>query len=254
MAAKGFQQKTIPSKQTLGARLKALRQKKHLSLETAEQETKIRTRYLEAIEEDRWHEISLSHCKGFIRRYGAYLGLTSEAIEQELAILPLSSYQKQPFSPHMLRRSSPWIVTPRTIATGASIVVLLLFIGYVIFQVRRFAAPPTLAITKPEAEAVVTTDTIAIEGKSDPGATITIDNLQASAASDGTFVSTLVLRPGLNQVTVRSENRIKKQTTRVISILYQPNEAPTPSPTPSTSPSPTPATTPTPSPKPTKKT
>ncbi len=227
----GFQHKPITPKTSLGERLKTARRKKHASLETAEQETKIRRHYLEAIEEDRFFQLPAAHLKGFVRRYGDYLGLATSTIEQELEFLDLSPAGKQPFAPQPLVSRQQWLITPRVIAVVCSILVLIGFIGYVIYQVRQFAAAPVLQITQPVGDSVSTQDTFTIEGKTDPGVTVTVDSLQSTVQSDGTFKYPLTLRPGLNQVTIRAENRIKKQATKVVSILYQPPEVvPSPSP------------------------
>ncbi|HEY1074846.1 MAG TPA: helix-turn-helix domain-containing protein [Patescibacteria group bacterium] len=235
MAAHGFQQKTVTPAESLGVRLKSLRMKKKLTLSQAEQETKVRVHYLEAIEDDRFKDLPSSHCKGFIRRYAAYLGLSSEVTEQSLATLYLD-ISRHPFSPRMAGRESLVSVTPKLLAVGFSIVVLLAFIGYVTYQVRQFASPPSLEITSPNNDQVVESETVRIEGKTEPGALVMIDDIQASVGSDGVFSYVLILRPGLNQITVVSENRIKKQTSRIVSILYR---APVSvSPVPSVSPSP----------------
>lgn len=232
MSVQGFHKKNIPHKQSLGAQLKSARKKKHLSLEKAEQETKIRLRYLAAMEDDDLYFIPSAYTKGYVRRYGDYLGLSSSLVESELEIAIQKPLHKQPFSPQTLERETRWLITPRTIAIVFSVLVLLSFIGYVTYQVRQFAAPPVLAITKPVNETVSTTEIFVIEGRTDPGVIISIDNLQASVSSDGIFTYPVTLRPGLNQIVIRAENRIKKQTTKVVSILFQASE-PSPSPVPS---------------------
>lgn len=233
MPLQGFQKKPITPKQSLGAKLAATRKKKNLSLEKAEIDTRIRAHYLEAIEEERFAQLPPAQMKGFIRHYGDYLGIPSSEIEQDLELLPLTATKRSYFSPRLIEKETRWLVTPRTLAVLLSIIVLVLFIGYVTYQVRQFAAPPELEITTPQNEAVVTAEQVTIEGRTEPGGLILVDTLQANVNPDGTFTYALTLRPGLNQITIQAENRIKKQTTRVLSLLYQP-----PAPSPEVSPSP----------------
>lgn len=234
----GFQKKAVATKTSLGGQLKAARIKKNISLNTAEHATRIRLHYLDAIEGDRFDELPASHWKGFVRRYSHYLELPKETIERDLELVPQSSDRKQPFTPWTLKKESRLLITPRGIAVVCSIVVLLGFIGYVTYQVRQFAAPPKLAVTKPVEEAVVTVESFQIEGATDPGASVTIDSLQATVDSEGKFAYQLTLRPGLNQIVVQSENRIKKQTRKIVSVLYQAPEVATESPSPQPSVSP----------------
>jgi transcriptional regulator with XRE-family HTH domain len=233
MKTSAFQKKTIEKRDTLGARLKKARENRSLSLTDVEHETKIRSRYLEAIEENRFDLVPLSHSKGFVRRYAEFIGLSGSDIEEELARLTEVSYKKQPFAPRPIAREKSWIITPRVMLIVLSVIVLIGFIGYITYQVKQFAAPPMLEITKPTGESVVNSETFSIEGKTDVGGAIYVDNLLAGTNSDGTFTYVLTLRPGLNQVVVRAENRIKKQSTKIVSVLYQPPTAPSPTPTPS---------------------
>jgi cytoskeletal protein RodZ len=238
-----FQKKTIIDSAPLGEQLKKEREKKNISLSVAEHETKIRSRYLEAMENGRFDLVPLSHSKGFVRRYAAYLGVEPAVINQSIDRLVTSLPRKQPFSPRALGKETRIFITPRLVASVFSVIVLIVFIGYITYQVKQFAAPPPLEITKPIDESIVATETVAIEGHTEPGSAVYIDNGSASTSSDGTFSYMITLRPGLNQITVRAENRIKKSSTKVLSVLYQ---APPPTPTPI--PSPTPEVTPSPSP------
>lgn len=234
-----FQKKTINPDHGLGSRLKAVREQKNISLTQAEHETKIRAKYLEAIENNHYSLISASHVKGFIRRYAEFLELPPESVKQELGSLSLAHTKDLPFSPRPLAKDTQWIVTPKIIAIVLSILVFIAFIGYITYQVKQFAAPPKLEITQPANESVVASDTFDIKGKTEPGATVYIDTMATSADSDGLFSYPVTLRPGLNQITVRAENRIKKQSTKIVSILYQAPATPA-SPAPEVSPSPSP--------------
>jgi cytoskeletal protein RodZ len=232
MDKSGFHVKVIPEKQSFNEQLKVIRRKKQLSLSNVEQETKIRAHYLEAIEDGRLDLLPPAYSKGYIRRYAEFLGVAKETIEHELELLIQQQPKKQPFSPRGMGKEHQWSITPKIITTVFSLIVLIGFIGYVTYQVRQFAAPPVLEVTKPTTDSVVTLETFAIEGRTEPGATVYVDSLQASTGSDGAFSYLLTLRPGLNQITIRAENRIKKQTTKIVSVLYQPGASPTPPATP----------------------
>ncbi len=239
----GFKKKTITKQISLGAQLKAARTKKHLGLSIAEEETKIRLRYLEAMEADDFSVLPASHRKGFLRRYAQYLNIPSQVIEEELSIGATNQPKKQLFSPSMFKKERGWVITPRLLLGIVALGVLFAFFGYVGYQIKRFAQPPTLTITKPAEESVATTDTVTLEGSTEPGSSLLVDNLQVSIKPDGTFSYPLVLRPGLNKISVQSVNTIKKATNKTLSVLYQPNPtlSPSPSPEPTASPPPSPS-------------
>jgi cytoskeleton protein RodZ len=68
----------------IGEVLKAARVRAGLDLAAVEERTKIRVRYLRALEEERWDELpSTAYGKGFLRTYAELLGLDPEALVDE---------------------------------------------------------------------------------------------------------------------------------------------------------------------------
>jgi hypothetical protein len=68
----------------IGATLVAARERADLDLADVEERTKIRTRYLSALEEERWDDLpSRAYGKGFLRTYAQLLGLDAETLADE---------------------------------------------------------------------------------------------------------------------------------------------------------------------------
>lgn len=69
---------------TIGEKLKEARHKKGLSLKEIQAELKIRTAYLEAMENDRFEDIpGETYQRAFLRTYASYLGLDADSIIEE---------------------------------------------------------------------------------------------------------------------------------------------------------------------------
>lgn len=228
MESHGFSRKKVVARQSFGQTLKRLREAQKLTLAGAEDQTKIRERYLGEIERDEFNRLPPAHAKGFIRRYGFFLGLDGDTIEAELIHLDHAATHRSLFLPGTLPLPPRWIITPKTVAIGLAIAVGLGAVGYVANQVRLFAAPPRLDIASPKNEAVAQSDELTVSGRTDPGATMSVDNVAADVDANGQWQATVALRPGLNQITIRSVNRLKKRTEKKLTILFS-----TPSPQPS---------------------
>jgi cytoskeletal protein RodZ len=194
-------------------RLVAARERKGVDLFRAERDTKIRARYLAALERGDYRELpGAVYTKGFLRNYAIYLGLDPEDV--------LRQWRRErgdqiPTEPAVVAPKAI-LETPRPLTFSPSIVVAaLMTFGVVIFgiylasQLMRFAKPPTLEIVSP-ASAVVdvpeTATTYRIEGTSTPGATVTIAlgptqpaTYRVTALSDGTWTVTVDVRRGTNQ-------------------------------------------------------
>jgi cytoskeletal protein RodZ len=68
----------------VGNKLREARTRKKLSLQQVEEATKIRGRYLGAIENDEWDQLpGDTYARAFIRTYGRYLGLDGDRLAEE---------------------------------------------------------------------------------------------------------------------------------------------------------------------------
>jgi len=212
-AGRGVTADPTPS---LPERLYAARERKGVDLYRAERDTKIRARYLGALERGDYKDLpGAVYTKGFLRNYALYLGLDPEDVlaqwrrergdgkEQPPAIVvprPISAPRKG-------MTFSPGIVVAALLT-----VVIVAFGVYLGLQVLRFTKPPTIALTQP-ATAVIDVDeattTYTLEGTTLPGATVSIatpgrEPYQVTATSDGTWAAAVDLRRGRNQFDITS--------------------------------------------------
>ncbi len=75
---------------SLGEILRSTREAKGITLQQAEEDTKIRKRYLQALEDENYEVIpGRVYAKGFLRNYARYLGLKQEEIMMEFKLLSL---------------------------------------------------------------------------------------------------------------------------------------------------------------------
>jgi hypothetical protein len=73
-----------PGEMRIGAALTEARERAGLDLRAVEEQTKIRVRYLEALEGERWDDLpSRAYGKGFLRTYAELLGLDTETLVDE---------------------------------------------------------------------------------------------------------------------------------------------------------------------------
>jgi cytoskeletal protein RodZ len=194
----------------LPERLYAARERKGVDLYRAERDTKIRARYLAALERGEYRELPGDvYTKGFLRNYALYLGLDPEEVvgqwrrERGAADTPKAVLTV----PRPIAQPRPGLQFSPGIVVAALLTVLIAGVAvWLGIQVMRFAKPPTLTMTSPR-EATVQMDETAtsftFEGKSIPGASITIEmaggQRQASADSTGAWSITVDLRRGRNE-------------------------------------------------------
>jgi len=226
-------------------RLVAARERKGVDLLRAERDTKIRARYLAALERGDYRELpGAVYTKGCLRNYAIYLGLDPEEV--------LRQWRRErgdlvPTEPVVVAPKTI-IETPRPLTFSPSVVVAaLMTFGVVVFgvylavQLLRFAKPPTLDVTSP-ATAIYEADESAtsyrIAGTATAGATVTIavpgrsQPYRVSALSDGSWSVEVELRRGQNKFDVNAvdpETGKPTETPRqiVINVPYLVIQAPT---------------------------
>jgi cytoskeletal protein RodZ len=233
------------SKPTLPDWLAAARERKGVDLFRAERDTKIRARYLAALERGDYRELpGAVYTKGFLRNYAIYLNLDPEEILRQWR---RERGDQVPTEPVMMAPKAI-LETPRPLTFSPSIVVaalmtfgVVLFGAYLAVQLLRFAKPPTLAVDSP-ATAIFDADesatTYRLEGTSTAGATVTVEvpgrsqPYRVTARSDGSWSVDVELRRGQNQFDINAidpETGKPTETPRriVINVPYLVIQAPT---------------------------
>ena len=209
---------------TVGAMLHEAREKKGLTPEKVERAIKIRERFIIAIEHDEFSTLpSLSYAKGFVRNYAEFLGLP---IDEIMAIFRRQTLEipKSSLLPHGVTDplNTPFFqLTPSRFLTLIVTVLLLLFFSYLGFQYRRIHANPTLYIDAPIDQSIVTQKRIAVEGKTDPDSTVTINGVSTVVRDDGRFFEQIAMDVGVNKIQIVASSRFGQTTTVVREVGLQ---------------------------------
>lgn len=208
---------------TVGEILQKARTEKKLTLDDVEKHLHIRKKFLIALEENTWDKLpSLPYIKGFLRSYSDYLDLKSEEI---IAIFrrQFSLQEKSGLLPDGLTHpvdEPPIRLTPQLAAAVIIFSFIILFFGYLFLQYKAYISPPNLIVTKPAEGEIVLSDKIAVEGKTDNYAVVSVNNQKIAVSQNGEFSTTLSLPPGINTILIESVSKFgkKKSVTRTIQV------------------------------------
>src|SRR3989344_1216070 len=154
--------------------LRNAREEKGLSFDDVERATKIKKEFIEAIENGNFSSLpSESYAQGFVKNYAKFLGIAPSSA------LPLFRREyKEKHAVHIVpnfRRSQHKFNRRIFSAKGFLIIVTVVLIAtYIFFQYSSLIFPPTLTIDTPKSGQTVSTNTVNIEGKTDPYSTVTI--------------------------------------------------------------------------------
>jgi cytoskeletal protein RodZ len=206
---------------TVGEILSEARKNKSLSLEDAENATKIRLKFLRAMEADDFSTMpSLSYAKGFVKNYSEYLGLNSRTVlaffRRQTVDAPKSSLLPKGMGEPLNR--SLFQLTPGRFVISIIILLASLFFIYLGVQYRTLQQTPTLSIDSPKPQMVTTDKRVDVLGNTDPDATVTVNGVSVLVRSDGKFFDQVSLDPGVNKLTIIATSRLGKTSTKVLEV------------------------------------
>jgi len=218
---------------SLGEQLRAQRERKTITLEQAAADTRIREKFLKALEEGDYPSLpGAVYTRGFLRNYSDYLDLETDELvvlyQQERGGAPPEPAPKRSsFKPYRPVVHQSLIFRPVILVPVLIIAFVGSFLGYIYYQFTTFATLPKLEIIDPSTDGLAAGSELLVRGVTVPGARVTVtlipgpDFLDIHSGDDGAFDAKVSLSPGSNHVLV--EVQAAGKTNKVIrTILYQP--------------------------------
>jgi len=202
----------------VGTMLKEARVAQGLSIADVEKNTRIRAKFLTAIESDDFSSIpSPVYTKGFIKNYSDFLGLNSDEI---LAFFRRQTMDggKNAIMPKGMAdplNSPMFTLTPGKFIGILVIALVFLFGLYFAFQYQHLHRPPNIILDEPKNDQVFEERKIQIIGATDPDATVTINGISTIVRPEGKFFDQVLLTPGVNTITITATSRFGKTTTLI---------------------------------------
>lgn len=235
-----FIKRRIVSQETLGERLRKVREGMGLSLGEIEKRINVGRDYLEALEAGNYNLLPGEvYVKNFLKTYGSFLGLVKEEViakyEEEERVFQhllmdkclLGSRDlfgnkvggKIPQAPAHLGVSLRGVALSSIFKKLIVIGLVVVLFGCLGYEVRKIFVSPDLTISAPADNLITAEYSVAIIGEATPGATVTINNQEVSYLVEGRFEEVIDLKPGLNEIKIsalKSHSRPKVVYRRIM--------------------------------------
>ena len=218
--------------QRLGEMLRSARESRGLDRGRIERDTRIRERYLSALERGAYDELPGEvYARGFLRTYARYLGLDADSIVAlyRLETRAPTGASRAVAGPRPVARQQPALVLTRGVVSAALLTVLVgALVAYVAYQVVTFARTPELRVLDPAGDVSNhSASSIVLSGVTAPNARVSVSGLAENpsvvADAAGRFSLTVHLLPGSNLVTVSAldprTKRASPDVTRRIEVV-----------------------------------
>ena len=206
--------------ETLPEYLKAAREALSYDLRHVARVTNISEKFLESLENGYYHRLPADvYVFGFLRKLSELYSVESDilvhqfkkerGVHENLAKAKVyQSYKPPKFS-----------LTPKTMIFGTLIVFVLFVLGYLFYQVYAINKPPFLEVFEPRDGARITSSSFVVQGKTEIGSTVTMNEQRIFVDSDGNFRQPVSLSPGEKVLTFVARNNFGKESTKAL-VIY----------------------------------
>lgn len=208
----------------IGQKFQEERLRRKLTLADISNSTKIREEFLDAIEKGEYNKLpSPSYAQGFVRSYASYLDINEE---ESLALFRREFDEDKAIEvlPKGLTPESEFSIKKRRLGRGTiiSILIFLVLLIFLFFQYRAAIFNPPLSVGLPKEGEIINSTNVFVKGKTDPNATVLIDNEETVVEDNGTFEKRMVFFPGTISLEIKSVNRFGKESIVTRKIIVRP--------------------------------
>ena len=212
-----FVKTAVRKSETLGEKLSKKRVSLGYEIKDVERSIRIRSKHVEFIENSEWDKLPPDvYVRGFLRSYARFLRLDPEKVvtiylkEKGLTenVKKLATKTDLPKS----RLSAPKIIiTPKRLIFLSTGLVGAIIISYIIWQITILTAPPKLSLVSPSDNIKVEDDAVIVEGKTDAGSNVFVNDVPIGVSPDGYFKESVSLQDGVNLIKISAKNRLDKE-------------------------------------------
>ncbi len=196
---------------TAGDLLKEKRLLKELSLDDVSKKTKIKTEFLEAIENSDYAVLpSSTFAKGFLRNYATFLYLNPDTMVAMFR-RDFTQNARGEIIPRGL--VEPVSSKPRffTVSLILSTIAIVAFVGFLGIQLLSWWSLPKIKLTQPQNNDTYG-EKVTFKGAADSDATVKVNGQLVILDQSGQFTLDLVFPGGTHSVLVEATNRQGKST------------------------------------------
>jgi cytoskeletal protein RodZ len=197
----------------VGEKLYEERVRKGYTLEEVSKATKIKIAFLQAIEKGEYKKLPHgTYAHGFVKNYTNFLKLSEQEIlplfkreydEEKLKIIPDGLIRQEDFPLNKFKITQALKVLP---------LIIIILLAYIIFQYRAAIFNPSLSVSYPLENSVISSQSVTVIGKTDSNATVYVNSELAILDKDGNFKKTVNIFPGKAKITIKSVNNFNKTT------------------------------------------
>ena len=190
-----------------GRELRAQRKRYRLSLAETAAKISIQVEYLLALEEGRPDRLPPGlYGEHFLLQYADFLGLDGAYLSQKFGFKQNQITDNNPFIQKVPSRKN-FISMPGIIRIAAVSALVLVCVLYISLLLKNILSAPELVIIHPAQDLTTEEQAITISGRTEAGATVSINETPVLADRFGNFSLEVHLKSGVNTIVVNAQKK-----------------------------------------------
>ncbi|MFA5070393.1 MAG: helix-turn-helix domain-containing protein [Patescibacteria group bacterium] len=221
-----FKHKKILENNTLGEKLKGLREEAGFSLEKISEKLGITENYIRFLEEGHYENLPGEvYTISFLKKYAQALSINEDKV-MKLYADERKVYQKLKSSDHNIYLPPKAKVhfssfNPKFFRNAVIVLFVLAILAYLGWELMHVMAPPRLEITFPPERYTTSEENLKITGQTTPESKVLVNGKEVSVDTEGKFAEEIVLKEGVNEIKISAYKKQDKVSTITRMILYQ---------------------------------
>lgn len=202
-----FQRKSISKGQTVADKLKKARLEQGLSLFDIQQKTKVQIKYLELLENGEYQLLPGEvYTRTWIKMYAQILELP---VGELLTDYKLEKSVNGKTYHDRVKKKINWLkfLNPHFLKRAAVGLAVLIFLGYLAWEINNIVAPPSIVIIEPDNNSKTTVNNIDIIGQTESEVMLMINNELIMLDEQGNFSKNITLSVGLNNLQISAKKK-----------------------------------------------
>lgn len=226
---KNFFSKNIKGSETLGDKLRQLREEEGASLADVSQATKIRLEYLSYLEQGQYEKLPGEvYIRNFLKQYAGALRIDPEKV---LALYEKEQTVYRQVKPPKFKEAGPHgidqpklIFSPSLVKKSLIVLAVAVLVFYLAIEVHGIISPPGLTVESPPDNLVTNQRTVVVSGQVEGESKVYINGQEVLGNPEGMFEETLDLQSGVNVITITAKKKHSKESRILRKIMVEKND------------------------------
>ncbi len=222
MTTTGFNQRSIANAETLGQKLKRVRESSKLTVEQVSTKLRIKADYISAIEDSRYTALpSAVFVKNYVQRYVKLLGVSYASVEPLLQS-ELKVYEQHPDIPTLKRYLTKQPLRLRSVIVGLVLLFVVLgLVAYFGLEITNIIEPPYLSVAPLPVKVGYDQRLVTVTGQTAPEAVVSINDQVIPVSPDGDFSQEMSLQPGTNILKIEAKTKRSQPHIQYVQIYVE---------------------------------